>query len=90
MKFKCNQQELAKALNTVSKAVSNRTTIPVLKGILIDAQDDKVILTSSNLDMSIRREIDAVVEENGSAVATAKLFGEIIRKLPNETVFIEE
>lgn len=90
MKFKCNQQELAKALNTVSKAVSNRTTIPVLKGILIDAEDDKVILTSSNLDMSIRREIDAVVEENGSAVATAKLFGEIIRKLPNETVFIEE
>lgn len=90
MKFKCNQQELNKALNTVSKAVSNRTTIPVLKGILLTAKEDKLILTSSNLDMSIRKEIDAVVEEEGSAVATAKLFSEIIRKLPNETVFIEE
>ena len=70
-------------------AVSSRTTIPVLKGILLNVKEDKVILTSSNLDMSIRREIDAVVEEEGSAVAAAKLFGEIIRKLPNETVFIE-
>ena len=90
MKFKCNQQELAKALNTVSKAVSNRTTIPVLKGILLTAQGNSVILTSSNLDMSIRKEIDAVVDEEGSAVAAAKLFGDIIRKLPNETVFIED
>ena len=37
MKFTCNQQTLAKALNTVSKAVSNRTTLPILKGILIQA-----------------------------------------------------
>ena len=90
MKFKCNQQELTKALNTVSKAVSSRTTIPVLKGILLTAKDNKLILTSSNLDLSIKKEIDAVVDEEGSAVAVAKLFGEIIRKLPNETVFIED
>lgn len=90
MKFKCNQQEMNRAIGTVSRAVSNRTTIPVLKGILLTARDDKLILTSSNLDMSIRKEIDAVVEEEGSAVATAKLLGEIIRKLPNETVFIED
>ena len=90
MKFKCNQQELNKAINTVSKAVSSRTTIPVLKGILITATGDQLILTSSNLDMSIRKTIDAVVDEEGSAVVVAKLFGEIIRKLPSETVFIEE
>lgn len=90
MKFKCNQQDLTKALNIVSKAVSNRTTIPVLKGILLTAREDKVILTASNLDLSIKKEIDAVVEEEGSAVAAARLFGDIIRKLPNETVFIEE
>lgn len=90
MKFKCNQQELNKALNTVSKAVSSRTTIPVLKGILLTAVENKLILVSSNLDMSIRKEIDAVVEEEGSAVVIAKLFSEIIRKLPNETVLIED
>lgn len=90
MKFKCSQQELNRALNTVSRAVSNRSTIPVLKGILLTAKEDKLILTASNLDMSIRKVIDAVVEEEGSAVATARLFGEIIRKLPNETVFVED
>ncbi len=90
MKFKCNQQELNRAINTVMKAVSARTTIPVLKGILLTASDGQLILTSSNLDMSIRKTIDATVDEEGSAVATAKLFSEIIRKLPNETVFIEE
>ncbi len=90
MKFKCNQQELNRALNTVSRAVSNRTTIPVLKGIHIAAKDDKLVLTSSNLDMSIRRDIDAVVDEPGEAVVIAKLFSEIIRKLPAETIFVEE
>lgn len=80
-----------RALNTVSRAVSNRTTMPVLKGILLIADQDanKLIMVSSNLDMSIRKEIDAVVEEGGSSVAAAKLFGEIIRKLPNETIFVE-
>ena len=90
MKFKCSQQELNKALNTVLRAVSNRTTMPVLKGILLTAKENSLVLTSSNLDMSIRREIDAVVEEEGSAVTAAKLFSEIIRKLPSETIFISE
>ncbi len=88
MKFTCSQQELSKALGTVSRAVSSRTTLPVLKGILITAENDTVILTASNLDLSIRREIDAVVEEPGAAVAGAKLFGDIIRKLPGESIRI--
>ena len=47
MKFICKQQVLSKALNTVSKAVTTKTTIPILKGILLKADDDgKLILTS--------------------------------------------
>ena len=47
MKFTCNQQSLAKALNTVSKAVSNRTTIPILKGIMIKATEEGSLILSS-------------------------------------------
>ncbi|MEA4921974.1 MAG: DNA polymerase III subunit beta [Eubacteriaceae bacterium] len=90
MKFKCNQQTLAKCLNTVSKAITTRTTIPVLKGILLTAtEDNKLTMTASDMDMSIEKIIDANVEESGSTVVAAKLFGDIIRKLPNEEIIIK-
>lgn len=89
MKFTCNQQILAKALNTVSKAVSNRTTIPILKGIMIKATEEgSLILTASDLEISIKKEIAADVQEPGAIVVMAKLFGDIIRKLPNEDILI--
>lgn len=90
MKFTCNQQTLAKALNTVSKAVSNRTTLPILKGILIQAdQEGTLTLTASDLEISIQKTVSASVQEAGSSVVISKLFGDIIRKLPNEEIFIE-
>lgn len=90
MKFKCNQQSLTKALNIVSKAVTARTTIPILKGILIEASDNgKLKMSASDLDITIENSIDAEVSEPGSLVVPSKLFGDIIRKLPNEMVIIE-
>ena len=90
MKFTCNQQVLAKALNTVSKAVTNRTTLPILKGILIKADENgKLIFTASDLEISIKKEIEANIEEPGSAVVMSKLFGDIIRKLPNEEITVK-
>ena len=89
MKFVCNQRTLSKAFNTASKAVSNRTTLPVLKGILIQAEGDTISLTGSNLDVSICRQIDGNVEEAGSVVVIAKLFGDIIRKLPDGDITVE-
>ncbi len=91
MKFTCSQQTLAKALNTVSKAVSTRTTLPILKGILIEAKaDGTLVLTASDLEISIQKKINAEVYQEGSAVVVSKLFGDIIRKLPNEEISIEE
>ena len=90
MKFTCSQVTLTRALNTVSKAVSNKTTIPVLRGILIQAKDNKLTLTSSDLDISIIREMPAEIEEEGSSVVPSKLFGDIVRKLPNEEIVIED
>ena len=71
MKFSCNQQILSKALNTVSKAVSSRTTIPILKGILLKPLGS-LKLAASDLDLSIEN-IPVNVLEEGSIVVSAKL-----------------
>lgn len=91
MKFSCSQQSLSKALNTVSKAVTSRTTIPILKGILLKVSSDGTLtLSASDLDLSIEKKINVNAEEEGSIVVLSKLFSDIIRKLPNEEIFIEE
>lgn len=90
MKINCMQGQLNKALNTVSKAVSTRTTIPILKGILLSCSNGILTLTSSDLDLIIEKKIDVNVLEEGQIVLPAKLFGDIIRKLPNEEIEIEE
>ena len=90
MKFSCPQQTLAKALNVVSKAITNRTTIPILKGILLETENDQLILTASDLELSIETKIDVTTSENGSIVVSAKLFSDIVRKLPNGMVEVEE
>lgn len=91
MKFTCDQQSLSKALNTVSKAVSSKTTMPILKGILLKATPDGILtLAASDLDLSIEKKIDVQVESEGSIVVLSKLFSDIVRKLPNEEILIEE
>jgi len=91
MKFSCNQQTLTKALNIVSKAVTIRTTIPILKGILLNVDDNGVLtMSASDLDLSIEKKIKVDNSTSGSIVVLSKLFGDIIRKLPDETITIEE
>lgn len=91
MKFSCSQQSLSKALNTVSKAVTSRTTIPILKGILLEVNEDNTLtLSASDLDLSIEKKIEVMTDEPGSVVVSAKLFSDIIRKLPNDEIQIEE
>ena len=89
MKFVCNQVDLTKALNTVSKAVSSRTTIPTLKGILMEVRENNLILTASDMDLTIETSIEIEDGENGSIVVPAKLFNEVIRKLPHDKVSIK-
>lgn len=90
MKFSCRQHELSKALNTVSKAVTSRTTIPILKGILLEVDNNTLKLSASDLDLSIEKKMHITAEEEGSVVVSARLFNDIIRKLPNEEIQIEE
>ena len=90
MKFSCTQIGLLKAINIASKAVSVRTTIPILKGFLLKVEDNRLTLTASDLDLSIETSIDVQGYEEGKLVVPAKLFSDIIRKLPNSIINIEE
>ncbi len=90
MKFSCSQQNLTKALNIVSKAVTARTTIPILKGILLRVDENgELTMAASDLDLSIENKIEVENYEPGEVVVQAKLFSDIIRKLPNSQVSIE-
>lgn len=89
MKFKTSQQELNRALTFVSRAVTARSTMPILKGILLAADESGTLtMTASDMDLSIEKKIGVAVSEPGSIVLPAKLFTDIIRKLPSEDVEI--
>ena len=91
MRFSANQQTLSKALNIVSKAVTSRTTIPILKGILLKVNNDGTLtMSASDLDLSIEKTFEVENAEPGEIVVQAKLFGDIIRKLPNDKITIED
>lgn len=86
MNFKCEKSILQDAVFTVQKAVTGKSTMPILGGILIKAYNDEILFTGSDLDLSIEKNINAEVIEPGTVVIDAKLFGEIIRKLPNDII----
>ena len=86
MNFKCEKSILQDAISTVQKAVTGKSTMPILGGILIKAYDDEILFTGSDLDLSIEKNINAEVIEPGTVVIDAKLLGEIIRKLPNDII----
>lgn len=85
MKFSCEKALLQAAINTTSRAVSPKSSIPALEGILLEADHD-LRLTGYNLETGIRTSVPADIQSGGSLVLGARLFGEIIRKLPDDLV----
>lgn len=85
----CNRNDLLKAVGTVSKAVSVRTTMPILEDILLEGTGNTLTLLGNDLDMGIQTSIEAVVRSEGSVAVNARMFGEIVRRLPDEDVKIE-
>ncbi|MCB2290626.1 DNA polymerase III subunit beta [Clostridium sp. CS001] len=88
MKFICEKNILQEAISNVQKAITGKSTMSILLGILIVAKNGEVTLIGSDTDLSIEAKIKAEVVEEGSVVLDSKLFGEIIRKLPNSTIEI--
>lgn len=89
MKFICSQKDLSYAVSNVQRAVSAKTSLPALEGILIKSKDNNITLCGYDLEIGITTEINSQVLEQGEIVVSAKLFGDIIRRLPEEKVKIE-
>ena len=85
MKFSCEKALLQAAISTTSRAVSPKSSIPALEGILLEA-GSVLRLTGYNLETGIRTIVPADIREEGTLVLGARLFGEIVRKLPDDIV----
>ena len=90
MKLSCSKAELLDIVNTVQKAVSAKSTMPILECMLIDSSGDgNVVVTGNNLDLCIEYNAKMNVPEGGTIALTSKMFGEIVRRLPDGNVTIQ-
>jgi DNA polymerase III subunit beta len=89
MIFKCEKQNILEGISIVQKAITGKSTMPILEGIYINTNKSTLTLIGSDMDVSIQTSVDATIIEEGNIVIDAKIFGEIIRKLPNSTIKIE-
>lgn len=89
MQFTCAKDKLVEAVGNVSRAVSGKTNIPALEGILLRAQGDELTLTGYDLELGITTHISAHIEQEGELVVSAKLFSDMIRRLPGEELSLE-
>lgn len=89
MKITCLRTDLVAAISNVSRAVSSKATIPALEGVLLKAYGEQLNISGYNLEIGITTDIDATIQTEGEIVLSAKLFLDIVRRLPEEIVSIE-
>lgn len=89
MKFYCKKTDLLNCIQIVQKVIKTNSTVPILDGILIQAEDGKVKLTGYDLETGIESDLESDVIEEGSVVVNSKYFGDIIRMLSEEMTTIE-
>ena len=89
MKLICSKSNLLHGVNIVSKAVPTRTTMAILECILIDASANEIKLTANDMELGIETKIEGEIAERGVIALDAKIFSEIVRKLPDSDVVIE-
>lgn len=89
MKISIRKANLLQGITTVSKAVSNKTTHPILSCILVEASGGIIKLTANDMEIGIESYVDGTVIEDGKVALEAKLFSDFIRKLPDSDISIE-
>lgn len=89
MKIICSTETLSQACQNVQRAVSAKSSIPAIEGILLNADNGCLHLTGYDLEVGINTSIDAEVKESGSIILNARYLCDIIRRLPDEKVEIE-
>ena len=86
MKFSCEKLLLQNAVNTASRAVAAKSSIPALEGLLLTCGGESLTVSGYNMQTGIRTKFAAEVEESGELVVNARLIGEILRRLPDDVV----
>ena len=89
MKIMCTKSNLLQGVNVALKAVSTKTTLPILECILLEANNQAITLTSNDMELGIETTINGSVQEPGKIALNAKLFSEIVRKLPDNDITIQ-
>ena len=89
MKLICPKSNLVNGVQTVSKAVPNKTTMSILECILIDANNGIIKLTANDMELGIETVIEGEIVEKGMIALDAKIFLDIVRKLPDSDITIE-
>ena len=86
MRLTCQPSTLGQALQTVSRAISTRTTLPILNNVLLETTSEGLALTATNLEIGIRKVVPAEVAEEGSTTAPARLLTDFVGSLPDESL----
>jgi DNA polymerase-3 subunit beta len=86
MKLSCLQENLNRGLNIVGRAVATRTTLPITNNVLLAADEGRLKLVATNLEMAISCWLGAKIEEEGSITIPARLLTEFVSSLPNDTI----
>ena len=96
MNFTINRSAFISQLNNVLRAISSKTTIPILTGLKMVVNEDNIVLTGSNSNITIESVINAndadndlTIEDTGAIVLPARFFSDIVKKLPDKKVTIE-
>jgi DNA polymerase III subunit beta len=89
VRLTCQPHVLSQALQIVSRAISNRTTLPILNNILLETTSEGLSLTATNLEIGIRKVVPAEVAEEGSTTAPARLLTDFVATLPEAPLEME-
>lgn len=89
MKLVCNKSDLLSAVNIVLKAVPSKTTMAILECILIDASTNDIKFTANDMELGIETKVQGKILEKGVVALDAKVFSDIVRKLPDNDVTID-
>ena len=86
MKFSCEKAILQAAVTTAGRVVAAKSTIQALEGVLMEAEGDRLRISGYNLETGIVTQVEAEVAEPGAIVLSARLLGEILRRMPDDAV----
>jgi DNA polymerase-3 subunit beta len=89
VKVSCLQENLAKGLNIVGRAVASRSTLPVLSNVMLATDNGRLKLSATNLELGVNCWVGAKVEEEGATTVPARLLADFVNSLPPERIDME-